>query len=64
MWIIIRGKVYNCTSFLQQHPEGPEILRKEAGGDATEAFDDVIHSEQAKQRLSYLQVGVIEVWYS
>lgn len=34
---------------LQQHPGGEEVLREQAGGDATENFEDVGHSTDARE---------------
>lgn len=31
-----------------QHPGGEEVLREQAGGDATENFEDVGHSTDAR----------------
>lgn len=40
-WVIIHGKVYDVTDFLNQHPGGPAIIIKYAGKDATKAFDPI-----------------------
>nr|XP_006121487.2 cytochrome b5 [Pelodiscus sinensis] len=34
--------------FPLQHPGGEEVLREQAGGDATESFEDVGHSTDAR----------------
>lgn len=34
---------------LLQHPGGEEVLREQAGGDATESFEDVGHSTDARE---------------
>ncbi|TNN68757.1 Cytochrome b5 [Liparis tanakae] len=39
-WIVINNKVYDVTRFLEEHPGGEEVLREQAGGDATESFED------------------------
>jgi len=38
-WIILRGKVYDVTAYLDYHPGGKRILMKAAGRDATKLFD-------------------------
>nr|XP_060467798.1 cytochrome b5 [Panthera onca] len=35
--------------FLEEHPGGEEVLREKAGGDATENFEDVGHSTDARE---------------
>lgn len=44
VWVIIHGKVYDVTEWLDEHPGGSKILLKYAGKDATEEFDP-IHPE-------------------
>eukprot|EP00457_Paulinella_chromatophora_P005066 gb/GEZN01005079.1/.p1 GENE.gb/GEZN01005079.1/~~gb/GEZN01005079.1/.p1 ORF type:complete len:515 (-),score=97.09 gb/GEZN01005079.1/:282-1826(-) len=38
-WCVINGKVYNLTSFLGEHPAGPDVIANCAGKDATAAFE-------------------------
>lgn len=59
-WMVIEGKVYNVTEFLDEHPGGEDVLLAEAGKDATEAFDDVGHSDDARHLLVPMLVGNIE----
>lgn len=58
-WIIIHGKVYDVTSFLDVHPGGRGILTKYSGGDASKVFDDVNHSGVAKAQMEKFLVGEI-----
>ncbi|KAM5304275.1 cytochrome b5 [Glossophaga mutica] len=48
-WLILHNKVYDLTKFLEEHPGGEEVLREQAGGDATENFEDVGHSSDARE---------------
>ncbi|KAH7161113.1 hypothetical protein EDB81DRAFT_714248 [Dactylonectria macrodidyma] len=61
LYLIIRGKVYDATSFLDEHPGGEEILLEVAGQDATEAYIDTDHSEEADDALESLQVGILKM---
>ncbi|XP_030342615.1 cytochrome b5 isoform X2 [Strigops habroptila] len=47
-WIILHHRIYDVTKFLDEHPGGEEVLREQAGGDATENFEDVGHSTDAR----------------
>mmetsp|Transcript_37968 Transcript_37968/g.98003 ORF Transcript_37968/g.98003 Transcript_37968/m.98003 type:complete len:202 (-) Transcript_37968:46-651(-) len=58
-WIVVSGKVYDVTSFVDDHPGGGEIIVDVSGGDATSDFDDVGHSDMARAEMEDLQVGVL-----
>ena len=57
VWVVINNKVYDVTQFMDDHPGGEEVLLEQAGGDATEAFEDVGHSEDAKKLMKDFFVG-------
>ncbi|CAI6013872.1 unnamed protein product [Clonostachys chloroleuca] len=57
LWIIVLGKVYNVTEYLRDHPGGPDVLKDVAGQDATAAYEDVGHSEDADEILSQYLIG-------
>lgn len=40
-----------------QHPGGEEVLREQAGGNATEAFEDVGHSTDAREMAGAMVIG-------
>ncbi|KAF8161327.1 FMN-dependent dehydrogenase-domain-containing protein [Crassisporium funariophilum] len=40
-WIIVHGKVYDVTEFLDEHPGGSKIILKYAGKDATQEYDPI-----------------------
>ncbi|XP_070784250.1 cytochrome b5 isoform X2 [Enoplosus armatus] len=56
-WIIINNNVYDVTKFLEEHPGGEEVLREQAGGDATESFEDVGHSSDAREMARDMVIG-------
>jgi len=56
-WVIYKGGVYDVTSFLHSHPGGEEILLRYAGGDITEPFEEIGHSEQAQTILKKYFIG-------
>ncbi|XP_041670661.1 cytochrome b5 [Cheilinus undulatus] len=56
-WIIINNQVYDVTKFLDEHPGGEEVLREQAGGDATESFEDVGHSTDAREMAHDMIIG-------
>ncbi|KAH8084225.1 cytochrome b5-like heme/steroid binding domain-containing protein [Filobasidium floriforme] len=57
MYMLLHDKVYDITPFLDEHPGGDEVLVEEAGKDATEAFEDVGHSDEARAQLVPLYIG-------
>lgn len=40
-WIIVHSKVYDVSSFVNEHPGGSAIILKYAGTDATDAYNDI-----------------------
>eukprot|EP00124_Ichthyophonus_hoferi_P005664 Ihof_evm2s889 gene=Ihof_evmTU2s889 len=56
IWIVVHGKAYNITTFLDSHPGGEEILLECAGTDATQAFEDIGHSTDAVRQLDEFYV--------
>jgi len=56
-WIIIHNNVYNVTSFLNEHPGGEEVLLEQNGHDATEPFEDIGHSTDARQMMESYKIG-------
>ncbi|XP_063738110.1 cytochrome b5 isoform X1 [Eleginops maclovinus] len=60
-WLIIHDKVYDITSFLEEHPGGEEVLIEQAGADATESFEDVGHSTDAREMLEQYFLGELHM---
>ncbi|KAJ2465775.1 Cytochrome b5 [Coemansia sp. RSA 2322] len=61
IWIVVHGKVYDVAAFLDEHPGGEEVILEHAGIDATEAFEDIGHSEDAHDLLKLYYIGDLEV---
>ncbi|NXJ10595.1 CYB5B protein, partial [Odontophorus gujanensis] len=59
VWLVIHGRVYDVTRFLEEHPGGEEVLLEQAGRDATESFEDVGHSTDAREMLKQYYIGEI-----
>ncbi|KAK4748998.1 hypothetical protein SAY87_026447 [Trapa incisa] len=59
-WLVIEGKVYDVTKFLEDHPGGDEVLLASTGKDATDDFEDVGHSSTAKAMMDKFYVGNID----
>lgn len=57
LWMVVYNKVYDITEFANLHPGGVEVLLDCAGVDATEAFQDVGHSQDAFEMLLPYLVG-------
>ncbi|KAL2003672.1 hypothetical protein VTN02DRAFT_2822 [Thermoascus thermophilus] len=60
LYMVIHDKVYDVTSFVDEHPGGEEVLLDVGGQDSTEAFEDVGHSDEAREILAGLQVGTLK----
>ncbi|KAJ8619900.1 hypothetical protein MRB53_028429 [Persea americana] len=59
-WLIIKGKVYDVTKFLEDHPGGDEVLLSATGKDATDDFEDVGHSTSAIMMMDEHYIGEID----
>lgn len=56
-WLVIHNNIYDVTAFLNEHPGGEEVLLEQAGKEATEAFEDVGHSTDARELMAKYKVG-------
>ena len=53
----INGKVYDVSKYLEDHPGGEEVLMDRIGQDASEDFEDVGHSQEARKMLTQYEKG-------
>ncbi|KAK9013706.1 hypothetical protein V6N11_041705 [Hibiscus sabdariffa] len=59
-WLLISGKVYDVTQFLEEHPGGDEVLLAASGKDATDDFEDVGHSDDARELMKKYCIGEVD----
>ncbi|CAN6331110.1 unnamed protein product, partial [Urochloa humidicola] len=59
-WLIIGGKVYDVTKFLEDHPGGDDVLLSSTAKDATDDFEDVGHSTTARAMMDEYLLGEID----
>ena len=58
-WIVLHNNVYDVTNFLEEHPGGGEAILEQAGKDATDPFEDVGHSADARDLLPEYLIGQV-----
>ena len=58
-WMVYKNKVFDVTSFISEHPAGPNYITDYAGEDTTTAFDDVGHTETALKLMLKYHIGDI-----
>lgn len=54
-------KVYDVTSYLDDHPGGAEVMLDVGGQDADEFFEDIGHSNDAREELAKHCVGTLKL---
>lgn len=54
-------KVYDVTSYLDDHPGGAEVMLDLAGKNADEFFEDIGHSQDARNELKKYLIGTYEM---
>ncbi|XP_042429603.1 cytochrome B5-like protein [Zingiber officinale] len=55
-WIIVKGKVYDVTPYVEEHPGGDAILNN-AGGDSTEGFYGPQHATRVFDMVDEFYIG-------
>lgn len=66
-WIVIGNdatggpKVYDITNYLDDHPGGAEVMLDVSGGDADEFFEDIGHSNDARDELKKHMIGTLKL---
>ncbi|CAN0072141.1 unnamed protein product [Ascophyllum nodosum] len=67
-WLVIKDmndgdtpKVYDVSSYLDDHPGGAEVMLELAGQDATNMFEDIGHSSDARIEMKKFLVGKLKL---
>ncbi|KAJ8527971.1 hypothetical protein K7X08_015422 [Anisodus acutangulus] len=59
-WIIIKDKVFDVTSYVEEHPGGDAILAH-AGDDSTEGFYGPQHATRVFEMIDDFCIGNLEI---
>ncbi|KAL5553597.1 hypothetical protein UlMin_040998 [Ulmus minor] len=59
-WLVIDGKVYDVSTYLDDHPGGDDLLLAATGRDATEDFEDAGHSKTARELMETFFIGELD----
>ncbi|KAI3452914.1 hypothetical protein Pfo_009577 [Paulownia fortunei] len=59
-WVVIDGKVYDVSSYLDEHPGGDDVLLRATGKDATDEFEDAGHSKTARELMEQFFIGELD----
>ncbi|CAF0838662.1 unnamed protein product [Rotaria sp. Silwood1] len=57
--LIINNRVYDVTKFLDEHPGGEEVLKEQHGKDASQEFEDIRHSPDARELMKKYEIAEI-----
>ncbi len=53
--------MYDVSSYLDDHPGGAEVILDVSGKDADEFFEDIGHSNDAREELAKHCIGVLKL---
>jgi len=60
-WSVIRGKVYNLTNWINQHPGGPDKILNICGRDGSSIFEKVHGGQTNPERLlKNFEIGILK----
>ncbi|XP_031099533.1 cytochrome b5 [Ipomoea triloba] len=59
-WVVIDGKVYDVSSYMDDHPGGDDVMLDVTGKDATDDFEDAGHSKSARELMEKFFIGEID----
>ncbi|KAL1356041.1 hypothetical protein HN51_008017 [Arachis hypogaea] len=59
-WIVVNGRVYDVTQYLDDHPGGDDVILAATGRDATDDFEDAGHSKSAREQMEEYFIGELD----
>ncbi|KAL7163735.1 hypothetical protein ACSBR2_039789 [Camellia fascicularis] len=59
-WVVIDGKVYDVSTYLDEHPGGDDVMVAATGKDATDEFEDAGHSKSARELMETFRIGELD----
>jgi cytochrome b involved in lipid metabolism len=59
LWVVIDGKVYDLTEYVDEHPGGGEAIAKNAGKDVTVGFNGPQHPSRVFDIVEDYRVGTL-----
>ena len=57
LWLIVEGKVYDVTDFVDEHPGGIDAIMKRPGMDNTAGFFAEQHPDRVRQMVGEYYIG-------
>eukprot|EP01083_Nonionella_stella_P021747 60233_1 len=60
LWVVIYNRIYNVTEFQIDHPGGPDVLQDIAAQDATEEFENILHTPKARKMAKKYLIGKVK----
>nr|GMD16856.1 cytochrome B5 [Ipomoea batatas] len=59
-WVVIDGKVYDVSSYMDDHTGGDDVMLKVTGKDATDDFEDAGHTKSARELMEKFFIGELD----
>ena len=57
LWLVVDGKVYDVTDFVDEHPGGIDAIMKRPGMDNSAGFHGPQHPERVQQLIGEYYIG-------
>lgn len=58
LWLVVRGKVYDASEWVDKHPGGATALLRRGGRDSSQDFD--FHSKRGRALWEALLIGRVD----